>query len=319
MSARRRGAAALVALLALALVAPAGAAAAETFSFGPGSVTYARLRATHGYRVNFSENDKGYFFVRVKGHGSTTDFATNVRRAPDGRLIGDFGRRGRFDLRFVAAGRPEPVPVGDTCEGSKGSWQGGYLVGRARFRTERGFARIRVHRVAAARESWSHLVCEFADLPFGHPKEKRTTLVATTAPSFFSVVRPKRSLSFRLTRFSRHAKPAARRVLFVAELGEHAGRVSVHRKVVVAADERSLLFPGAARLPEEIAVKPPAPFTGAAEFLRTHESTYTWSGDLAVAFPGLGPVRLTGPRFGVAVCALKGCASRAAEDDASGP
>jgi hypothetical protein len=310
-----------VLLVVTALLAPASALAGETFAFGPGSVTSAHLRATHGYRVNFSENDKGYFFVRVKGHGSTTDFAVKTGRAPGDHLHADFGRRGSFDLRFVPVGRPESVPVLSACHGPKGSWQVGYLAGRARFRTERGFAQIRIHRVPAARDAWSHQVCEFAGLPsFGHPQEKRATFSATAAPSSgaFSLAPPDRSLTFSVTQFYRHARPADRRVAFAAERKEAAGRIKVHRRVVAAAPERTLLFPGAPRMPEEIAVRPPAPFAGGAELLRTHESTFTWTGDLAVTFPGLDPIRLTGPRFSTMICALKGCAGGDGEEDASG-
>jgi hypothetical protein len=89
-------------------------------------------------------------------------------------------------------------------------------------------------------------------------------------------------------------------------------------KLIVAAPERTLLFPGAPHLPEEVAVRPPAPFAGSAEFLRTPESTFTWTGDLAVTFPGLDPIRLTGPRFGVQICVLKGCAVSAARPQLSG-
>jgi hypothetical protein len=325
MSLRRRSArwgGAIVALLvAVALLAPASSLAAETFSFGPGSVTFARLQATHGYRVNFSENDKGYFFVRVKGHGSTTDFATKAGRAPGGHLIADFGKRGRFDLRFVPVGEPEPLSA-EGCEGEKGSLQGGYLIGRAHFRTERGFAEVHVHRVSAALESWSHLTCEFGGTPlvFGHPKEKQSSFAAVDSSSsnLFSLKPPKRSLTFRATQFYRHAKAAGRRVDFVAELTERANRITIHRKVLVAAPESTLLFPGAPQLPEEIAVMPPAPFTGSAELLRTHESTFSWTGDLAVAFPGRAPVRLTGPRFSASICAAKGCVLSSAEEPASG-
>lgn len=325
MSARARSLVLLVAvvLAAATLLAPAGAAAAaEKFSFGPGAATFARLQASHGYRVNFSETEGGYFFVRVKGHGSSTDFATRTGRAPGDHLVADFGKRGRFDLRFVAVAS-ESVPKGSECSGHDGRYETGYLVGRAHFRTERGFAQIRVHRVPAARESWAHLTCEFTgDLPEpGHPKQKRTIVeaVAGTYPKGGGLfASPERLLVFRATQFFRHAKPAARRVDYLAELRQNTGRVTVRRRVLVAAPERSLTFPGVPRLPEEVATTPPAPFSGSAELLRTPESTFTWTGDLSVTFPGLGPLRLTGPRFGAKICTRKGCAVREAEADASG-
>ncbi len=305
--------------IAVGMLVPAGAVAGETFGFGPGSVIYARVSATHGYRVNFSENDKGYFFVRVKGHGTTTDFAMHTRRARPGHVVADFGRRGRFDLHFVPVGRPEALPVGGRCQGRPGSWQPGRLVGTARFRTERGYARIDLHHVFAADESWSHVVCEFGNLAglFGHTKEKRDTLAAIAIGPDAASKGSKRRLDFQMTRYYRHAKPAAKRVLFIAELKEGIGRVSIDRKVVVATSERSLRFPGLPQMPEEVEVKPPLPFSGTAELLRTHESTFTWTGDLDVSFPGLDPMRLTGPRFGVAVCASEACVLSQAEASSS--
>jgi hypothetical protein len=210
-------------------------------------------------------------------------------------------------------GKPERTPA--ECRGPKGSFQVGYLVGGAHFRTERGFAQIRLHRIPAGRESWGHQVCEFnGPLVFGHPKQKRTrfSAIESVVPHLFAP--PKKVLSFRATQFYRHARPADRRVEFTAELQQSAGRISIHRKVSAVASERSLLFPGAPSAPEEIDVKPPAPFTGSGEFLRTRESTFTWTGDLTVPFPGLDPIRLTGKRFAVTICALKHCLANAASD-----
>jgi hypothetical protein len=314
----RWGGAAVALLVALGLLAPPSSLAGGTFSYGPGSVTYARVQATHGYQVNFSENGKGYFFVRVKGHGATTDFAMHAKRALPDHLVANFGKRGRFDLRFVPVGRRETIPIVDWCQGPKGSWRAGYLVGQAHFRTERGYAQIHIHRVPAAEETWSHLTCELANVSLpGHPKEKRASFaaVASTSPHGFSLTGPERTLSFRVTQYYRHAKRADHQVVFAAELKESAGRVSIDRKVAVAAGERSLLFPGAPQLPEEVEVKPPAPFTGSAEFLRTRESTFTWTGDLAVTFPGLDPIRLTGPRFGAGVCAGERCVTQTPEEE----
>jgi hypothetical protein len=214
-------------------------------------------------------------------------------------------------------GQPESVPSGQICRGQPGSWQAGYLVGRAHLRTERGFARIDVHRVPAAKESWSRLTCDLSRIPpSGHPKEERETLSATASEppaESFSLKAPRRLVRFRLTQFFRHAKPADARVAYVAELNERAGRLSIHRRALIRAPETTLSFPGGPRLPEEVKTKPPLPFTGSAEFLRTHESTFTWGGDLAVTFPGLDPIRLAGPCFGVAICVSKGCLIRQAE------
>lgn len=324
---RARGGGAAIALTAVLLVAagllaPAGASAAETFGYGPGAVTFAQLRASHGYRLNFSENAKGYFFVRVKGHGTTTDFALHSKRASTDHLVADFGKRGRLDLRFVSTRKPEPLSHVSWCQGKKGTWQVGFLVGTARFRTERGFAQIHRHRIPAARETWSHMVCEYGHYVVpGHHKQQRTSLVAlAVSPSKgFSLAAPHRTTAFEAIQYYRQAKPADRRTEFVAERDEEVGRLSIVRRLAVASDEGALLFPGAPQLPEEMTVKPPAPFSGSAEFLRTHESTFTWSGDLAVRFPGLDPIRLSGPQFEVGICNGKGCLLRHPEDSKASP
>jgi hypothetical protein len=312
---RRIGGVVVALLLAVGLLAPAGASAAETFGYGPGRATFTQLRATHGYRFNFSENDKGYFFVRVKGHGSTTDFAIHTKPAGD-HLIADFGKRGKFDLRFVPAGKPEAEALGSGCQAaSKPVWQSGYLVGRAHFRTERGYARIDIQRVPAAQESWPHTVCEYGHyVPPGHHKEQRTSLIAYASSHPHGLDAAPRSLGFQVIEYYRHAKPAGRRVEFVAGLEETVGRVLIDRRVAVATDEAALSFPGVPRLPEEFEMDPPRPFTGSGSFLRTRESTYTWSGDLAVRFPGLDPIRLTGPHFEVGVCLAQACLLRQGED-----
>lgn len=317
MRARRHGPAALLSLLiAIGLLLPAGALAGETFTFSGGSVTYARLRATHGYRVNLSENDKGYFSVRVVGHGTTTGFGTRAKQGSGNRLIANFGRRGRFDLRFIPVGRPEAVPTGGPCTGKDGSWQGGRLVGTGKFRTERGYARIDIHHVFAAAESWSPQTCDLEKLEgllFGHPKVKRSTLAAVATEKAPGAKRAKRTLSFRVTQYFRHARPADERVSFVAELKEPEGRISIIRTVKVTASERSLVFPDLPQMPEQVQARPPLPFEGSAELRRTHESTYDWGGDLTVTFPGLDPIRLAGPRFSVAMCVSTGCVLRQEE------
>jgi hypothetical protein len=44
-------------------------------------------------------------------------------------------------------------------------------------------------------------------------------------------------------------------------------------------------------------VRPPAPFTGSATLTRGPGGKRSWTGTLATAFPGTGPVPLTGTQF----------------------
>jgi hypothetical protein len=309
MRARRsnlRGAALAVAAVVLAapLFAAPVSSAAETFTLPAGASTYARVHASNGHRLNFSENDRHYFAARVVGDDATTTFGLRGRPVGGDRVSANLGRRGRFDLRFVPIGRPENVPVVGFCHGAVGHWQAGYLVGHFHFRAEGGYTGVSLRKVPAARETWSRRRCHFSEALFGeHLKLRRMKLDASARAGG-------RHEALEAILFHRHARPAGRRVRFRAFRREREGRISIEREVKVEAPESSFASIGGPKLPEEIEVKPPAPFVGSATFTRTPESTFEWGGDLAVTFPGLGSVRLAGPKFSASVCAGKRCVTK---------
>jgi hypothetical protein len=55
--------------------------------------------------------------------------------------------------------------------------------------------------------------------------------------------------------------------------------------------------------PSEVTVAPPAPFSGSATFALESPTKSSWTGDLSVEVPTLGPVALTGPDFWSGACA----------------
>jgi len=299
MRARRRawwiGAAALSA--ATVLAAPTSALATGTYAWGPRYVTYATVRGTHGFKVRFAAGNRGVLKLRVGSEGSTTSYEARARSVARGRVFGNLGGRGRFDLRFVPVGKPERLTIPQWCTGPHdASWQRGYLVGHYRFRGERNYTQVRGHRVPAALESWPRLRCHFRKGRFHPLRQPRSSVGA-----WWHQVR------FGASLFHRHARPPGCRVAFRAAVTERRGDMTIHREAKVAASERAVAFPGGPKLPEEIEVTPPAPFTGSATFTRTPESTFSWIGDLAVDFPGIAPVRLAGPRFAARMCAREAC------------
>lgn len=308
MTRRRTWGAAVALVAAIVLAAPAGSLGARTYVYHGGFETLATVRGTHGFRVEFAETNRHRLRVVVKGRHSTTAYRAPVGSASPGRIEGSLGGRGRFDLRFVPVGRPRPVPIVNWCSGPKGVWQPGYLVGRYRFRGERDYTRVGGRRVPAAVNSWSRLLCRYATSEPFHPDGEPRAHLSTWAD-------PGRRTIFGAAVFRRHARPPGRRVQFRASTSEQAGRVSISREVKVVAPESTVAFPGGPKLPEVMKVTPPAPFTGSATFARTPESTFTWTGDLAVDFPGLGPTRLSGPTFGARMCALEGCVDQEPETE----
>jgi hypothetical protein len=306
----RASAAALVAVALLtASVAPA--AASNTYTYSGGSVIYARVHGSHGYRVNFSETGKRYFAVRASGHGTSTVFGLHGGPVTGDRMSADLGKRGSAHLRFVAVGKPRPVPVPRWCTGRPGAWQSGYLVGGLHFRAERGFTEVSLRKVPASREVWSGGRCRYlSSIAYGKRLRQRRARLN---------VRPAKSDRhapveyFGATVYHRHARPAGRRAVFRVERREGSGRISITREAKVEAPESTFRFPGGPKLPEEVEVKPPAPFSGSASFVRTPESTFEWVGDLSVDLPGIDPVRLAGPAFSASVCALGGCVRQESE------
>jgi len=304
MSARRGSRiwpAVLIAVLALAL--PAAASATDNYVTHAGSSTTGVAPGTNGFKLQFWESGRRHFKLTVKGHHSKTVYQLGGGPLSGGRVSARIGSRGIFGLRFVAVGRPKFLKPPSWCAGPPARWQPGYLVGHLAFHGERGYTHARAKRVHAARESWSPLHCHYARGPERHPaKEARLHLGAWSDG--------KHGIDFTAALFHRQARPAAGRVEFRAAVIDRSGPVAISREIEVAAPEGSVTFPGPPQAFEGATVSPPAPFVGTATFTRTRESTFTWTGDLAVDFPGFGRIRLAGPRFGARLCTLEGCISR---------
>lgn len=300
---------AVAAASALPFLAAPASSMAVSFSTPAGGSTYARVHASNGYRLNFSENDRGYFSVRVVGHDTDTSFGLRGGPVAGGRVSANLGKRGRFDLRFVPQGRVEKVPNGGFCSGPAGRWQAGYLVGRARFRAEGGFTQVRLHKVPAAHETSPKLHCHFSEASLEAEEHKKLRRMEVRA----SARKGHTHESLEAILFYRHARPARRRVRFRAFRKEADGRIAITREAKVEARESSFSLTGGPKMPEEVELKAPAPFAGSATFTRTAESTFEWGGDLSVTFPGLAPVPLAGPSFSTSVCAGKRCATKSSK------
>ncbi|HKZ13722.1 MAG TPA: hypothetical protein VJL81_07750 [Solirubrobacterales bacterium] len=306
---RRPCGGALAIIVALLLGAPVHAVAADTYPVSGGSLVYGLVSGTDGYRVHFSEwarNHRHRFKVAVDGHHATVTYEVPAGRDPADGIAANLGRRGRFGLRLVKTGKPKDLAYQDWCEGPHGHWQRGYLSGIGRFRGENGYTEVHFRRVRVIFESWPSFRCHYAE-GGGGGEPRRAQVFAH-----------RRSVGFGAVLASRHAAPADRRVLFRAWMGDSAGRLRIAREVRVPATESSFSFPGGPKLPEEVTVEPPSPFAGTATFSRTPESTFSWSGDLSVEFPGTRPIRLAGPSFGAGVCDADRCVRQEPEREPPG-
>jgi hypothetical protein len=300
-SRRGRWGGAVVVAAALLLAAPAHAVAGDAYPVSGGSLVFGMLTGTDGYRIHFSEWERGHgrhFKVVVDGHDASLTYAVPAGRAPADGIVANLGRRGRFELRLGRLGMVRRLGYSSQCEGVPGRWQRGYMIGIAHFRGERGYTSTDIHvgRIPIVIESWPAFRCHYAH--GGGPRVK---------PRRAQVFARRGGLGFGAVLHARHSGPADQRAFFRAWMDGSAGRMWISREVMVPAPESSFVFPGGPKLPEEVTVEPPKPFAGSASFIRSPESTFSWSGDLTVEFPGMNPVRLAGPGFGAGVCGVDSC------------
>jgi hypothetical protein len=294
----------------LLLGAPVHAVAGNTYAVPGGSLVYGLLRGANGYRVHFSEwqrNRHQRFKVAVNGNHAVVTYEVPADRLPADGITANLGRRGGFDLRLVRAGKSRGLGYPDYCEGPHGRWQRGYLLGTGRFRGERDYTEAHSHRIPVIFESWPSFRCRYVE-EGGERAESRLA----------QVFAHRRNVGFGAVLSSRHSTPTAQRATFRAWMESRAGRMRISREVKIHAAESSFSFPGAPKLPEDVTVEPPKPFAGTASFTRGPESTFAWTGDLTVEFPGMRSTRLAGPSFGAGVCDAERCVRQEPERESPG-
>jgi hypothetical protein len=286
----------------------------------PSFVSYLALRASNAYQLSIEgfpeEGDSGT--IVLEAISATNSGVENARYIVPGtvtsrRLEADFGALGNLSLRFHPSGR---LQLGPPACGDARLWRKrGILTGSLTFHGELGYAESAVHRVRGQIES-PLLTPAPLQLPLGKNVltvaallgcigkstggggDSRTRsnsgtvgLQATASslsfaagkPSFLVPPRPDVELS----------SASAEHAVFDASLEESVGRTAIMRGVFATGAESTFGFdPGLT----SALLLPPAPFTGSAAFSRGAGPS-TWTGDLAVAFPGTASVPLTGPSF----------------------
>lgn len=288
-----------VALALVAAAAPAALAKVGSYPLQAGHVTRFELRGTNGYRFAVSINDRGYVSVTARRGGSHAVYVAPGRTDGLGGAA-TFPGLGRVDFSFRPSGRERALPPYSECDGTR-SVQAGVARGVFRFRGERGYSRARATRARAELQSWTAQRCRY--LEFGRGSDRQNGVVADLLA--FRIAKPYPELT--ATRYSARARPLRRRIEFSASVASRERGVFIFRHVSASAPPPSLRVLEPKRAPENLLVRPPAPFHGEATLSRTPESTFAWDGSLRVAFPGTGEIPLTGPDFILNYCALRGC------------
>jgi hypothetical protein len=286
--AHRRGAlGALLVLLAL-LAVPAAAAAQSGLDLS------FQLEASNGYKVTVGGYD-ATAFVKASRSGRSprrSAWSTYVARGKVSptSIRASFGRLGSAAMRFRPSGRVTHSRRHRGCIGpDRYTIRLGVFVGSVHFRGEGGYTTASAHRVKGKIITPRLLLCRdtFFDLS---RQESRTHAAGKPA----KVTRFEAYFRSGLTAMVFAADRRPGKAGFLAETEQSLGSLAVFRGAFVRASPKTFSFDS--RL-SSAGVMPPAPFSGSAAFQRGPSGAKSWTGSLAVSFPGAPDVSLTDPRF----------------------
>ncbi len=303
---------AVVAVLAL-LALPAAAAAGTLDLHSAPPELRALMRAdahlpgsksTSTPRFDF-ETDNGYK-IAVAGLGpdvvidvtrrhsfATTTYIARGLVSPT-RLEASFGDLGGIVVRFRPSGRVLRTKSRPHCRGPDHiTSRLGAFVGDVRFSGEGGYASADVHRVKGRVSSPLSLRC--APAVFKHQRGE-SELTGSSKQSFeLTLLNAGWKTALDSTSFVA-AAGFGDKALFFASSERSEGSVAIVRQAVAVASARTFAFDNALTL---AGVTPPAPFSGTGSFQAAPDGAKSWTGSLAVSFPGAENTPLTGPQFKV--------------------
>ncbi len=309
----------------LCALMPSAASAAR----GGGERLYFRLEATHGYKIHgLGHRATGALVVTRGRHRRQRGLSGSIylARADTGgdRFEATFGDLGRVDVRFRPSGRIKLGKRHRLCRGPDHyTTHYGTFVGAVRFRGEDAYAAAKARRVKGMVVRPAVLDC----LDFLVPRSQATFWRALTSPStaLLGVPSSVRRVSTADLRSPPRLPPelrgggrrtvlradwrqgvavqafgairrGRRRPVFAAGIVQARERYGVVRLAAAIGSRAGLL---ASDSLGTATVSPPPPFSGDGLFRHFDDGTKSWTGSLAVSFPGETAVPLTGPQFEV--------------------
>jgi hypothetical protein len=253
------------------------------------------------------ETGNGYT-VAVTGLGPDVVIGVSQRHSPatttymargvvsPTRLEASFGDLGRIAVRFRPSGRVVRTQSRPHCKGpDRFTSRLGVFVGDVRFSGEGGYTSADIHRVKGRVSSPPSLRCAASVFkhergggnPIGSPKHRlRLTLLNAAWKTALSSATFVAAAGFGDT------------VLFSASSEQSEGSVAIVRRAVAIASARTFAFDNTLTF---AGVTPPAPFSGTGSFQASPDGVKSWTGSLAVSFPGAENMPLSGPQFKAAL------------------
>lgn len=270
---------------ALVLLAAFPAAAAASGASAP--LLRADLGRHDGYRVRLAADRSTVELTvaraeRARHAGVAVTYVTRARESR-GRLQANFGPLGSVSMRFEPSRRAAGRGGASCSGGARLLVARGALVGSLRFRGEGGFVAVDARRAkgSVTRLAPSPGCPGPAEVAPGGRRGKETTLFAGFRRGLDAVYFTART-----------GGPGRARYAASDESG--GGAYAVYRRAYAEASPLTFATDDALSF---ASVSPPFPFSGTGQVQRSPDGSRSWSGSLAVSFPGEPPVALTGPRF----------------------
>lgn len=267
--------------------------AAQTRVGRPSQLAF-KIKTGRGYVVEVLGSGHAVAIDVVRGDGRSNT-AYVVRGTASGeQLRADFGNYGKVSMRFRPSRHATPAESGQSCDhGGKPVSRSGVFVGEFRFRGEGGYLDIdarrargevsgvapkcaRQHSSSQAQESVSHPETEGIfgpETPFLEAGWRHGVRSAEVGAFFL---------------FATFA---------YADVEESRGRMAIFRHALVVAGSHKMLRANDALTSARLS--PPPPFSGSGIYTAGPDGKKTWTGSLAVNFPGAPHYPLTGPPFKV--------------------
>jgi hypothetical protein len=278
-----------VALAGVALsVTPASALAKGGFDLA------FHFPASNGYTISAGGYDATAFINASKSdrsHGRT-EWSTYIARGKVSptAIHASFGALGSAEMHFRQSGNATYGRRHQGCVGpDRYTIQTGVFVGTIHFRGEGGYVSATVHRVKGKVVTPRLLTCRdtFLEQAKAGDQEK-------TAKKHGKATRFDAYLRSGLTAMVFNVAERDGKAGFLAEIEQSVGSLGIFRGVSVRASPATFAFDSALSF---AGVTPPAPFSGSASFQRAPTGRKSWTGSLAVSFPGAPDVSLTDPRL----------------------
>ncbi len=302
MKLNRPIAATLIALAALttALAPCADAAAISPSAISAGQEAEFEASGSNGFRVQFVLSKRAFGAAASKGP-ATVSYKVHGGSAGDGRFAGTLPGIGRVSVRFHQHGRTKRLPI--LCRQAPTLVRPGYFVGTVHLRGEQDYTEVDATRVKGTVSETPRRDC------YRKPKRRQSALVRAIEPQkaqFLLFQAKAGAVAFFGGQIEVGKAKVELSILGASHTRRRDGMLVESR--VIEFGSAPVVLPGEdIEFPKSATVAPPAPFSGSAAFELQDSHTSTWTGDLAVELPGVGEVRLAGPRFRSQLCISKHC------------